>query len=112
MSTSAIEAQDGRTQVRIAAAVLLPGLLASVMLAALAGVSSLGLHVFAIPFAAMLVLRVAHPPAAAGAAMIGLQGADWMFLADGILPAVAIVLAIALAAGALIPRYEYQVRWR
>lgn len=147
-------------------AMLLSGVLAAGMLAALAGLSSLGLHAFAIPFAAtaavpamapasplarprtvvvayaasmvpaltvvafvpisaftatvtgsvaiitMLVLRAVHPPAAAGAAMIGLQGGDWMFLVDGVAPALAAVLAFALVAGALIPRYEYAWGWR
>ncbi len=165
MTASISEHRPGRTAGRIAAikvaAALVPGGLAAGMLAALAGLSSLGLDAFSIPFAAtaavlamapasplarprtviiayaastipalaavaavpasvvtatviagvaiilMVLLRAVHPPAAAGAAMIGLHGGDWMFLVVGVVPALTAVLAIALAAGALIPRYGY-----
>jgi CBS-domain-containing membrane protein len=55
--------------------------------------------------------RVSHPPAAAGAAMVGLQGTEWMFLLGGVLPALAALLAVAAAAGAMVRSYPYRLHW-
>ncbi|HEX5534416.1 MAG TPA: HPP family protein [Actinomycetales bacterium] len=55
--------------------------------------------------------RVSHPPAAAGAAMVGLQGTEWAFLLGGVLPALATLLAVAVAAGALVRSYPYRLHW-
>lgn len=170
MTAPISERRTGRTAGRISAnrvaELLLPAALAAGMLAAMAGLSSLGLDAFSIPFAAtaavlamapaspiarpravivayamstvpaltvvalvpasvvtatvtgcvaivgMLLMRAVHPPAAAGAVMIGLHDGDWMFLLDGVVPALGAVLAIALAAGAVIPRYGYSWRSR
>lgn len=139
--------------------------IATVMLAALAGLEALGLPTFAVPFvatattlatapgsplarartvvlayalslgvsltiveawggstaaavvaASLAVLvtalaRASHPPAAAGAAMVGLQATQWEFLLGGALPALAVLLTVAACAGVLIRSYPYRLRW-
>ncbi|GAA4285760.1 HPP family protein [Georgenia daeguensis] len=144
---------------------LVPGAIATAMLAALAGLELLGLPTFAIPFVATAtilatapgsplartrtvvlayglslvvalaivdtwgsstaaavvaaglavlvtaVARVSHPPAAAGAAMVGLQGTEWVFLLGGVLPALAALLAVAVVAGVLVRSYPYRLHW-
>lgn len=55
--------------------------------------------------------RVVHPPAAAGAAMVGIQGTHWEFLLDGAFPALAALLGVAGAAGALVRSYPYRPHW-
>lgn len=55
--------------------------------------------------------RVTHPPAAAGAAMVGLQGTQWEFLVGGALPALAALLGVAVVAGALVRSYPYRAHW-
>ena len=71
-----------------------------------AAVASAGLAILATALA-----RVAHPPAAAGAAMVGLQGTEWTFLVGGFIPALAALMAVAGAAGALVRSYPYRLHW-
>ncbi|MEV0718501.1 HPP family protein [Asanoa sp. NPDC050611] len=56
---------------------------------------------------AMLALRAPHAPAAVCAAFIGLTGPGPMYPLQTVLPAVLIVLGVALLAGRLLPRYTY-----
>lgn len=55
---------------------------------------------------AMLLLKAPHPPAAVAAALIGLHGAGRGYLPLAVLPAVAIILAVALLAGRGLPTYR------
>lgn len=147
------------------ARLLVPGVVATAMLASLAALETLGLPTFAIPFVATATIlatapasplartrtvvlayaislvvalavvqlwggsmpsavvaagvavlvtalaRVSHPPAAAGAAMVGLQGTEWAFLLGGVLPALATLVAVGVAAGALVRSYPYRLHW-
>jgi hypothetical protein len=61
---------------------------------------------------AMILLKAPHAPAAVAAVLIGLNGPGLDYLLTAVLPAVVIIIAVAVAAGHLLPAYRYAASWR
>jgi hypothetical protein len=61
---------------------------------------------------AMLLLRAPHAPAAVCAAFIGLAGVGPGYPVHTVLPALSILLGVALLSARLLPGYDYRPSWR
>ena len=60
----------------------------------------------------MLLLKAPHAPAAVCAAFVGLTGVSLAYPVHTVLPAVAIVLGVALLSARVLPSYDYELSWR